>query len=469
MKNWLNKLSNLWENISNRWIGDVYIERDTEEIQQIETDIEDVQSDSNDFLLLQRICRDAVMEPFEGKQSLVIMQKTMSGLDRGLNQVKEKSASAWKKIGSWKDDANLVLPDIKSKSPGMMSGMFQKAERLTSELKSSIENSWDNLEKKTKEYALKVIKDALEHLVKKDTEIWVTKKASSILNRSDIQSLEDMQKLTSEERIQLIATLYPFDTTVMAGFTKTLDKTANITMGVVVATNIPGTGLAMSLLNMAKTWIRLANRVQSLSIIHGQKVNSAEKLFKLCALLMDSMIHWENTRPHTPLSPGIIGDLYTESADSNDEWFQELMRATLKKDAYIAVPGVGMISLSKIDQDEMKLDLMVHHLIENYFDTAYLKAKYDETILEERSELLKSIYQEFLNTDFFTLKRKQLRSEANQTGLKSRLKKMLGDEELDKKISEELDLQVHLIAHEIMEEGSDTSQIKSKIQEKMLR
>jgi hypothetical protein len=73
----------------------------------------------------------------------------------------------------------------------------------------------------------------------------------------------------------------------------------------------------------------------------------------------------------------------------------------VKKEAYIAIPGIGMISLGKISLDDLKMDLVVQHLVENYFALYELETQYGKERVKAIIDDYAMIYQAFINVDYF--------------------------------------------------------------------
>lgn len=354
----------------------------------------DQKINENRMKQLQQIARDRIFEPFEGKKALEKIQKTRSGLEKGVEHIKTattKAKSAGVNAGSWLKNSRLfqsskgklqqlIYSEEDASSDGVFSKFSQKMSKRVSDLKEAFElldeategfqestkKTYKELEHKVKETSIEYTRKGLEVLLYEDTEKWLIPKAVELLQRQDLSSFEDIQKLSPEERTILIEQLYPYNSPTFQKYLKAFDVTLNVSLGAVVASNLPGTGLLVSFINIGKTLIKLGNRINIMSAVYGRKIQSPQSLFKVCTKILQSLEDWENNPDHLPLNPDILEDLF-QPADETEDFFQEMMATVIKKEAYIAVPGVGMISLGKINLDDLKMDLLVRHLVENYF------------------------------------------------------------------------------------------------------
>lgn len=342
---------------------------------------------------LQQIARDRVYEPFEGKKSLETIQKTRSGLEKGLGHLKTattKTKNASAQVTKWLKGST-AFQTLKNKAAAtqiteqesggtLFASVSAKLNKRVEELKSAFhtldeatiglqentKKTYKELESKTREMAIDYTRKGLEVLILEDTEKWIIPKAQEILQNNTLHSFSDIQHLTTEEREKLIKELYPYNSPNFQKFIKAFDVTFNVTLGAIVATNLPGTGLLVSLINMGKTLIKLGNRLNIMAAVFGYRIQSSQALFKTCSRIIQSLEDWENSSNHQPLSPELIDELFS-TPSAEEDFFQEMIASVVKKEAYIAIPGVGMISLGKINLDDLKMDLMVQHLVSNYF------------------------------------------------------------------------------------------------------
>ncbi len=161
---------------------------------------------------------------------------------------------------------------------------------------------------------------------------------------------------------------------------------------------------------MGKTLVKLGNRNNIMSAIYGQKVSSPEALFRCCSQILQSLEDWENNENHQPLDPIFLDELYGENP-ADEAAFQELLNTIAKKEAYIAIPGVGMISIGKIGLDDLKMDIVVQHLIQNYFSRKSCIKQFGENRTAAIVHDYKMIYMAVLKLDYFKSSRKVQESE----------------------------------------------------------
>jgi hypothetical protein len=152
-------------------------------------------------------------------------------------------------------------------------------------------------------------------------------------------------------------------------------------------------------------------------------------LFKVSATILKSLDDWEDNIDHMPLSVDILDDLYHQDQKDNKSSLQELLNAAVKKEAYIAIPGIGMISLGKINLDDLKMDILIKHLVQNYFNKNQLVnqiGKYQfQTILTD----YQLIYSTFMKHQYFQKTRRaneQEKLQQSEKNGKSEYKSSLG-------------------------------------------
>jgi len=392
---------------------------------------------------LQQICRDSIIEPFEGRKGLETIQKTRTSIEKGIGKLKNFSKSTSDKIkdSKWletskskindliidvkKGSKNSQLPDIFNKlnfitdsHPKSTIGKFKNLEKklveLTQDLQKATKNKYQDLGAKAKDAALIYTKKGLELLLYEDTESWILEKANKTLNRTNINTIEDIRKLSAADRKILIEKLYPYNSPNYSIFIQKYDSTMNITLGAIVATNFPGTGIAVSLFNIGKTLLKLGNRINIMSSIYGYQVSSPAALFKVSANILKSMDDWENNINHVPLSVDVLDDLYSQNPDDDESAFQDLLNAAVKKEAYIAIPGIGMISLGKINLDDVKMDILIKHLVQNYFNKSQLIQQISDIDFQSVLADYQLIYGLFIKHDYFQKSRKASEQEKLQ-------------------------------------------------------
>lgn len=397
---------------------------------------------------LQQICRDSIIEPFEGRKGLETIQKTRTGIEKGLGRLKNISKSTSDKIkdyrwvGTSKSKMGDLLTYVKKKSKSTQSKVtfpkysffteklpqssklkIEKLEKklsdLTLELQKAAKSGYQNLSTKAKEAALIYTKKGLELLLFEDTEPWILERANKILQRTDITTIDKVRNLTNSDRMVLIDKLYPYDSPNYSIYIEKFEAGMNFTLGAVVATNFPGTGIAVGLFNMGKTLIRLGNRINIMSSIYGYKISSPDALFKVSATILKSMDDWEDNIDHLPLSVDILDDLYLQDQKDNKFALQELLNAAIKKEAYIAIPGIGMISLGKINLDDFKMDILIKHLVQNYFNKNQLVNQIGKDQFQTILTDYQLIYSTFMKHQYF----KKTRRASEQEKLKQSHKK----------------------------------------------
>ncbi len=430
---------------------------------------------TEDLETLQQIARDQVIEPFAGKKSLETIQKTRSGVEKGLSKIKTSSSKA----GDWISKTKLanrtqqkvskIVQNIKEKqSTESLSGFFEKLNLATEDFQKIAKKGYSGLEEKAKRLTLTFIEKGLELLLYEDAASWILKRANESLNRSDINSLDQVVHLSTSDHEKLINEFYPYDSPAFQKYLKRFDLSVNIGLGAVVATNIPGTGLFVSLVNMGKTLVKIGNRLNIMSAIYGRQIVSPNALFKTCATILRSLEDWENNPEHIPLDPDILDCLYQTDAEDDREAFQDLLGSVVRKEAYIAIPGVGMISLGKINLDDVKMDLIIYHLVRNYAAKIRLIGQYGQKNVDLILQDFRQIYEVFDEKGFFKAMRKKIeedRLSAENEKWKMRLKILAGIDMALDETSKNLNQQVKQIflSTYSLDKEEKTNQIKNAV------
>ncbi|MBU2512628.1 hypothetical protein KJ966_14930 [bacterium] len=376
--------------------------------------------------ILRQIARDQVIEPFEGRKSLETMQKTRSGMEKGIIKIK----SVGKQTGEVIRDSRLYgfskskLSQFSKKTgekvqSKLIRDLIQKLNDATDDLQKSAKNRYRNIEEKARKITITYVKKGLEYLLYEDTEAWILKRANSVLDRQDLNSIEQIRNLSPVERTQLTDILYPHDSPNLKNLIKSFETTVNISLGAIVASNIPGTGIAVSIINMGKTLVKLGHRINIMSAIYGYQISSPQALFKVSASVLKSLDDWDNNPDHTPLDFSLLDELYNKNPDEDESSFYDLMNAVVRKEAYIAIPGVGMISLGKINLDDLKIDIVVKHLVQNYFNYHLYLQNHSELEVHRIIEDFKIIYLELFKIGYH----KQIRKLQESMQLKESEKK----------------------------------------------
>ena len=402
----------------------------------------------NSFELLRQIARDSVIEPFEGRKSLETLQKASAGLEKGVEKIKNFSGKA----NTWFSETQ-VVKDSKIKfhkqvkkiqgqtSSSRFSGLFQKTSDLTKDLGERAKTTYSDSQEKVKVIAFEQVKKGLELLLIEDTEAWILKRVEDVLNRK-IKTIDQVENLSIEERKKLVQALYPYDSPAFSQYHKTFETTVNVGLGAIVATNLPGTGIAVSMINMGKTLIKMGNRINIMSAIYGQSISSSQALFQVCTVILKSLQDWEGNPEHIPLDPDILKPLYTKHPEETEDAFQTLLTNIVKKEAYIAIPGVGMMSLGKIGLDDLKMDLLIQHLVENYFAKQELSNLIDIETLNNLLERYQRVYKVFIDQNFFKLSRANQeleKAEPEESGWKKRIRWITDFDSALEKSSKDLD------------------------------
>ncbi len=411
--------------------------------------------DDADLLFLQQIARNQVIEPFTGRRSLETIQKTRTEMEKGLGKIKDASSKAGKWIsksriaGQSQKKISSFIQELKEKpSSERFAVFFEKMNQTAEEIQKIAKQGYAGIEEKTKRLTLSFIEKGLEMMLYEDTSRWILKRANRCLDRTDLVNSDQIQQLSRLERQQLIEELYPYDSRLFKKYMKGFDTSVNIGLGAVVATNIPGTGLAVSLVNMGKTLIKIGNRLNIMSAIYGRQISSKEALFKISANIIRSLEDWESNDQHTPLDPDILSDLYNIADEEDEDAIKDLLDTVFRKDAYIAIPGVGMVSLGKINLDDMKMDLVVLHLVQNYEEKARMIRSYGKECVEQVLSDFSEIYRSFFESDYFKEIRKKIvihQGVNEKAGWKSRLKMLAGEDNKQEEASNYLDLKVREI------------------------
>ena len=406
-----------------------------------------------DLKLLQRIARDQVFEPFTGKRSLETIQKTRTGLEKGIDKLK----NAGGKVGDWVNQSGIsnktqnklsyLFKNIKETNARIsVSELLGKLNQATEEIQKLAKKGYSSIEEKTKRLTIAFLEKGLELLIYEDTTEWILKRANKCLERSDITNIDQIQQLLPGERLKLIQSLYPYDSPAYNSFMKRFDVSLNVALGAVVATNIPGTGIAVSVVNMGKTIFKMGNRLNIMSAIYGKKIASPEALFKASARIIASLEDWENNDQHVPLDPDVLEDLYFAESEEDPSAFRELLSTVVRKDAYIAIPGVGMISLGKINLDDFKMDLVVQHLVINYAEKERLIEAFGNSRVNAVLTDFHNIFREFKARGYFKIMREKL-EKTRSSSIPSpkwheRLKNFAGTDITLETISKNLDISV---------------------------
>ncbi|MGK0289200.1 MAG: hypothetical protein ACI86H_000631 [bacterium] len=425
---------------------------------------------------IQTISRNLTFEPFDGKSGAEAFRKARTGLESGISNVKvfskkagsslkiasEKTSKQFKKAGTWLSSSKFgkayqdKVQELKAKesTPSKIDWeeLKQKWEKTAKDIQEKTKAGYIVTEEWTKETTKTYLQRGLELVAHEDTEAWILSHAPTILENAKTHTIEEVRNLSSYHRGRLIEQLYPYDPE-WKNLSKSLDVSFNFTLGTVAASNLPFTGMLVGLINMAKTMIKIAKRINTLCAIYGYPVQSPDSLFKVSAIILESLEDWESNPDHKPLSPNVLDGLFEDSEEKTG--LKSLMTATVKKDAYITIPGLCTISLGKIHLDDLRMDAAVRQLVTTYFGIKELKKEVGEEKFETMTTEFQTIYQEFKKLDFFNRLRAALHQQKEELHGSSKwvqhLQTWVGDDEIFEQMIYELDETVLELYEQILE------------------
>ena len=384
------------------------------------------------------LSRDTVIEPFVGRKSLELVQKTRGGIESGMEKAKQVSALAtsWLMGTELYKKSKAVLEESRGDSPDWLKWLDQ----ATEELQKSAKGFGKGLAQGAGNLTLTFLERGFEFLLHENTEKWAVSKAGAFFPDKKIKTLKDMALLSESERQALIEEFYPYDNPKLKSFASSLDLSLNLLLGATAASQLPGSGLAAGMVNMGKTLVKLAGRISSMSAIYGYNIPDSAGLFLTCAKILKSIEDFESNPAHLPLDPSILDELYLPQPPGGIG-FKAMLGEALKKEAYMAVPGVGVISLGKIGLDDLMVDQMVMHLVSNYFWQAKLDRELGEARRLEITNRLKRIYTALIVGGWFEqkgFKESEIIAQSERPWLE-RLKAMAGMDLALVELSAELD------------------------------
>ncbi len=340
-----------------------------------------------DLVNIQKIGKGGVIQPFAGDKFFEIVKKART------------------KITTTSDIAKDKIGDVTNAVGGFFKKGFKKVTPPKLLKNNEEEKSLNEETDKKRNLALRALDASLEIGMKKllyqDTGKIIIKKARSLLEREDIDTLDDIRVLDDDSRDILIK--YFFDNnSAISKIKGVLASTYNWTTFAIIATNIPGTGLIGGAMNMGKTLLLLANKISVLSAIYGYKIHDPENLFFASAKILESLEDWDINPQHTPLSFEVLNDLYSaDNVVENSQGSRALLKAISLKDAYLAAPGIQMISIKKIGQDDFKIDTYVKDFIGNFFNMNDLLKRIGNPKVDNFINDFQIIYGEFKKNNYF--------------------------------------------------------------------
>lgn len=391
---------------------------------------------------LSRIARDQVVEPFFGNRGLELVKSTRGGIEKGLVAAKGATTGAGRWLGGlkWIKEGKEKLGQ--ALSAGETPEWMGRLDQATEDLRHSAKNWSSKLGEGSVDLSLTILKRGFELVLYEDTEAWALSRAKRLLPEAEVLALDDMARLSEAQREALIAEYYPYDNPTLKRFSKSLDWSINLALGATAASQLPGSGLVAGVGNLAKTLIKLAGRISAMSAIYGYHIPSAEHLFFACARILKSIEDFESNPSHVPLDPAEFGVLY-DGETISEEGFADMLKEALKKEAYMAVPGVGVISLGKIGLDDLMVDQMVLHLVGNAFWLEQLNQDLGEGRAAALLTRWRAIYRGLVEAGWFS----RSNDPASGRGWAARLKAWGGSDEALEERSRALDL----MANEVFE------------------
>lgn len=365
---------------------------------------------------VQRIARDAVLEPFALYRNLEALKKTRLKIEstvRKLGQAARAAGSGltktgaavkagWDRAGESEWGAKVGARIKERVGPVWPAGAGtgdwgRRLRTATDALRAVAKSTYDEANRWAGGSGLGYLEEGFRFLLDRDGERWILKRAGEILGRSDLYQLEDVRALSFHERDELIAALYPYRNPALKKYMQAMDQALNLSLGAVVASNIPGTGAAVGALNIVKTILKIGGRVSTMTWLYGGRIAGPGALFRVSARLLKSLEAWESDPDHAPLDPAVLDGLFVQEQDSRG--FREMLEAAVRKDAYIAVPGVGTVSVGKIPLDDFRMNLYVRRLAMNYFERDSLRKLAGPVAYDRVHAEYLAIYRELLEQD----------------------------------------------------------------------
>ena len=329
--------------------------------------------ESKNLRQIQEIACYSVFEPFEINEALKILNSARQKIEKSILRPAAKKIEPYKKnFSQFKEYLSQKINKIEfKKNPD---SFFQKKHtQLEEKLKNTLAAQTDK---------------ALTKIFERNLEKEILQKSEKILQQP-LKRIEQLQQLKTEKRELLLQKMYPYDFALSGKIKSFINRTLNISLGLVVATNIPFTGMLVNAITTVKTTIYLANRVQLLSILYGFPVICKEALFSVSAQIVSSINDFENNPTHKPLSPQTLANLYQHT---NKSKLYQLLKAATIKDFYISIPFVGSLSLAKISIDEQSITKLTLQLFRNYFAHQELEKKITSATLKKEIEFWQCIY-----------------------------------------------------------------------------
>ena len=328
--------------------------------------------------IIQQLGFHRVFEPFEVNLAIRLVRTTRVKMEKKISPILDK-------ISNYKQKITTKIPVWNNKIKNHLPKYNKDNENYTLQ---ELKKNYSVWEEKIKHFFFQQLDKALSIIFERELEYLIINKAKKLF-KIEIKNITDIQKLTRKNRILLLENMYPFELTFTGKVKKNINRTSNVLLGLVVASNIPFTGATVNLVTTFKTIIYLSNRLHLLSSIYGYPVISKQAIFFVSTQIVQSIIDYENNKNHQPLDPNTIKDLYRYT---NKSKLFELIKHSTIKDFYISIPLVGSLSLVKISLDEDNVTKLTLQLVRDYFDIQELKKKYGEEKLEKEIECWQNIY-----------------------------------------------------------------------------
>ncbi|MDX2470770.1 MAG: hypothetical protein QNL04_09385, partial [SAR324 cluster bacterium] len=337
-----------------------------------------------------------------GHPALRGLQSSLSAMEKGLGGLKkagqklsetETAQKAKSKLGDLWEDTKIKALEKSGldKVLGQMEG-GDWSEKLKSGGAEAQEKVWNAL------------RDAggkgFEAMLYKETQEWILKVSGKILER-EVTGLKDVNEFNDSDRAKLIEALYPHGVPLYNQWIKRFDSAFNFGLGAIAASQFPGTGILASGANLVKTLFQAANRINILAAIYGHRIHRPSELFRASAIMIASLEDFETNKGHKPLGPDTLASLFT-AGEEDPKAFANLVSEAIKKDAYMAIPGVGVISIGKVALDDFKLDEGILNWFQAYYLQGELEKELEPDTFTAALGNLQAMSQELVEEGFLT-------------------------------------------------------------------
>ncbi len=337
-----------------------------------------------DLQTIQKLAFHRVFEPFEISMALTLVKKTKVKIEEQITPVFKKTAFIRKGLLASKDKIQLAFH--KTKNQLLHRTTYAKQDR--GKTFDHLKKNYYQAEVKVRDIFFIQFDKVLSLVFERKFETLIIARAKKVLG-INLKNIVDIQRLNRNQRAILLNNMYPFDLNSIGKIKKNINQVSNILLGLVVASNIPLTGMTVNMITTIKTIVYLSNRLHLLSSIYGYPIICKEAVFVVSTKIISSIIDYENNKEHQPLNPAVIRELYIYTMNSD---LLTLLKKSTIKDLYISVPFVGSLSLAKITLDEQSITKLTLQLVCDYFDFCELATKYTLTKLEQELKIWSTIY-----------------------------------------------------------------------------